>query len=606
MKRCTTLLLILMVVSADAQSQFKMFGWRFGASKTWWYQNTLTDADADNDFGSQKIDSVFRKKAPGAAWTSTRPAVISVFDCDDANAAVNHSAQETCNGIDDDCDGAAEIRYKYFTDANGDGFGDSFSDTVWLCDTPPPGGFTVKEPVEPDIYFSSAGIAINMSIHDNNMEAGYTTGQKPGSSSAGNCLIDWNSPLFIKNASQLNTYEWSAFGSSFSHSTYIIKNDIVAEGPQRKGNQVNGKYLSWGKAPDWRRVECRADKTPCNYWQKDSVLNGIAAIQFNRSFLPYIAEWTRSQQHAKLTFVINANFYDWQGNKWLIHYLDSLGIFSGKIVAGLELTGRNYNNPQAFPDGVKSYLNNVLNPLIDSLAAVRPGTLVIAECDDPVMGAKSKWNPDIATSKANGVRGYFLKSNLTNKPCMSIDSLVDIALINRLNAFSVTFPGKGLYIHQWKWDDPDVNGTLRSAIYVARMEMKLITRSLAHTGYILGNHFMGMRNLKLDAATPDNDWLGLYQSGKLFYPGNVVLTAVTSIPNIYCVGTQSTDGTVTVEVINENASDVRINTISIGGYVYTTFNGEVVTGTSLDDRNVSLSAFSGSSFPANSITVLKF
>ena len=69
MKRCTTLLLILMVVSADAQSQFKMFGWRFGASKTWWYQNTLTDADADNDFGSQKIDSVFRKKAPGAAWT---------------------------------------------------------------------------------------------------------------------------------------------------------------------------------------------------------------------------------------------------------------------------------------------------------------------------------------------------------------------------------------------------------------------------------------------------------------------------------------------------------------------------------------------------------
>ena len=138
------------------------------------------------------------------------------------------------------------------------------------------------------------------------------------------------------------------------------------------------------------------------------------------------------------------------------------------------------------------------------------------------------------------------------------------------------------------------------------MELKLITWSLAHTGYILGNHFMGMRNLKLDAATPDNDWLGLYQSGKLFYPGNVVLTAVTSIPNIYCVGTQSIDGTVTVEVINENASDVRINTISIGGYVYTTFNGEVVTGTSLDDRNVSLSAFSGSSFPANSITVLKF
>ncbi len=53
--------------------------------------------------------------------------VADATDCDDAIAAVNPDADELCNGIDDDCSGVADDGLDYsewFTDADGDGFGD--------------------------------------------------------------------------------------------------------------------------------------------------------------------------------------------------------------------------------------------------------------------------------------------------------------------------------------------------------------------------------------------------------------------------------------------------------------------------------------------------
>ncbi len=50
-------------------------------------------------------------------------------DCDDANAAVNSSATEVCDGLDNNCDGStddasATDASTWYTDADGDGFGD--------------------------------------------------------------------------------------------------------------------------------------------------------------------------------------------------------------------------------------------------------------------------------------------------------------------------------------------------------------------------------------------------------------------------------------------------------------------------------------------------
>ncbi len=61
-------------------------------------------------------------------------------DCDDADAAVSPRAAETCNDIDDDCDGdtdeaGASGESVFFADTDGDGYGDP-ADTATACDAP--------------------------------------------------------------------------------------------------------------------------------------------------------------------------------------------------------------------------------------------------------------------------------------------------------------------------------------------------------------------------------------------------------------------------------------------------------------------------------------
>ncbi len=58
-------------------------------------------------------------------------------DCDDGNPEVHPGATELCNGADDNCDGAIDENAggTYYTDADGDGYGDLTS-TLHSCDAP--------------------------------------------------------------------------------------------------------------------------------------------------------------------------------------------------------------------------------------------------------------------------------------------------------------------------------------------------------------------------------------------------------------------------------------------------------------------------------------
>ena len=58
-------------------------------------------------------------------------------DCDDNNAAVNSSAVEICDGLDNNCDGEIDegVTTTYYLDSDGDGFGDNES-TTEACSTP--------------------------------------------------------------------------------------------------------------------------------------------------------------------------------------------------------------------------------------------------------------------------------------------------------------------------------------------------------------------------------------------------------------------------------------------------------------------------------------
>ncbi len=69
-------------------------------------------------------------------------------DCDDADAGVNPGAAESCNGVDDDCDGEVDegVLATFYADADGDGYGDAAS-TAEACEAPT--GF-VTDPLDPD------------------------------------------------------------------------------------------------------------------------------------------------------------------------------------------------------------------------------------------------------------------------------------------------------------------------------------------------------------------------------------------------------------------------------------------------------------------------
>lgn len=66
-------------------------------------------------------------------------------DCNDLNADISPEANEFCNQIDDNCNGATDegVSVEYFVDSDGDGFGDqSGSTTAESCE--PPAGFVLN------------------------------------------------------------------------------------------------------------------------------------------------------------------------------------------------------------------------------------------------------------------------------------------------------------------------------------------------------------------------------------------------------------------------------------------------------------------------------
>ena len=85
----------------------------FAGSLVYFFDN---DADGyGNNFNNKQFCS-----DPGFPWT------LSNGDCDDWNPAVNPSATEVCNGMDDNCDGAVDEGFAtttYYADADGDAFG---------------------------------------------------------------------------------------------------------------------------------------------------------------------------------------------------------------------------------------------------------------------------------------------------------------------------------------------------------------------------------------------------------------------------------------------------------------------------------------------------
>lgn len=86
------------------------------------------DSDADGH-GDAKKKSAACAPLPGL--------VTAGDDCDDGNANVYPGAKETCNGVDDNCDGKTDegVMTTFYADLDNDGYGDAKS-VMFACNTP--------------------------------------------------------------------------------------------------------------------------------------------------------------------------------------------------------------------------------------------------------------------------------------------------------------------------------------------------------------------------------------------------------------------------------------------------------------------------------------
>ena len=92
----------------------------------------FVDADADG-FGNPDYDLKACEKPTGY--------VAKAKDCDDGDADTNPNADEVCGGDDEDCDGSVDESgaidaTDWYTDSDGDGYGDSSATATTACDAP--------------------------------------------------------------------------------------------------------------------------------------------------------------------------------------------------------------------------------------------------------------------------------------------------------------------------------------------------------------------------------------------------------------------------------------------------------------------------------------
>lgn len=109
----------------DCDSQVDEAG---AADSVRWY----VDADSDG-FGNPDYDQ----------WACDKPSgyVAKAKDCDDGDDSINPNADEVCGGADEDCDGTVDESGAvdatvWYTDSDGDSYGDSSGSTTTACDQP--------------------------------------------------------------------------------------------------------------------------------------------------------------------------------------------------------------------------------------------------------------------------------------------------------------------------------------------------------------------------------------------------------------------------------------------------------------------------------------
>ena len=104
------------------------------------------DKDGDK-YSAMGVSAVTACAPPSSEYVEMSTLFGQDNDCNDELAAQNPGAVDPCNGIDDDCSGAADddpaFHVTYYVDADGDGHGD-LSRPAAFCSPTAPAGYTLQ------------------------------------------------------------------------------------------------------------------------------------------------------------------------------------------------------------------------------------------------------------------------------------------------------------------------------------------------------------------------------------------------------------------------------------------------------------------------------
>jgi hypothetical protein len=98
---------------------------------------TIDEGATSTFYGDFDGDGYGDPAAATTACTAPSGYVSSKTDCDDSDPTAYPGATETCDGVDDDCDGTVDegVLITYYRDADGDGYGTSATSTT-ACSAP--------------------------------------------------------------------------------------------------------------------------------------------------------------------------------------------------------------------------------------------------------------------------------------------------------------------------------------------------------------------------------------------------------------------------------------------------------------------------------------
>lgn len=518
MKR-SILLTLLLCVAFSLSAQIRVFGITLfkPAQKFWWYKQTTTDTDVDADIGSAVCDSVYQKNQPsGGGWSKTRPVFVKVFDCNDNNSLINHSATDVCNGIDDNCNGLVDeqsLFITYWFDTDGDGYGDA-NNTVSAC-IQPDGAVTNSGDCNdndatvhlPMPYFVDADVdgfgSYQVFICSSVAPFGYSlvggdcndtiSGINPlaqesfnGIDDNCNGLIDEGFSLTKKEINGFcnELWQWDRSHTSIDVFSEPFNSNYLSLNP-KSGTFNNAMANIHQPLPvgitgfGYNFDGCSPYPNSTAQCTNPSNCNGDGVGCYDQTFDFYEKTCQYYSSH-NISLLVNINPYitTWNGQKWFIDVPIQKGVKIQGVLMGTELSNPTwYANSYYFPNGGSSYVT-YFNKVADSIHRYYPSIPVFMWVANVWAQKGNDYNFDnaVTSTHADAIAIYGQTKDIVNRITVSSQNWTESQAADSVLSFS-------WWLNQW---------TNRVKTKFGNKKIALLTAGTNPVEPQIGESFMGL------------------------------------------------------------------------------------------------------------------